>query len=137
MPDEENRNRYEEMLIDGTTFCKVGRSDEIFEGKGLQVKFSDDYDHQVAVIRFEGKLYCLDNICPHRHADSIYEGIINKSKATVTCPLHGWTYQLKNGKNINTRQGIKSLSTYKIFEKDGHVFVEKPELSIPKWRKSE
>jgi nitrite reductase/ring-hydroxylating ferredoxin subunit len=126
---------FPEIEKDGIIFAEVCDSDEIFEGKGRRIRFSDDEDHQVAVIRFKGELYCLDNICPHRHADRIHEGLINKHKETVMCPLHGWTYYLKNGENVNKLQGLKSLKTHKVFEESGKVYVEKPELNIPKWRR--
>lgn len=128
---------YPEITLDKILYCQVALSNDIFEGKGIRIRFSADEDHQIAIIRFQGKLFAMQNICPHRHADQIHNGLIDKRKATVTCPLHGWTYKLEDGKNVNTLQGLKSLQVYKVFEKDGEVFVEKPELIIPKWRKSE
>ncbi|MFA5512593.1 MAG: Rieske 2Fe-2S domain-containing protein [Candidatus Kapaibacterium sp.] len=114
-------------------FIYVCKSDEVYEGKGKQVIFTEDDDFQIAVFRVKGKLYALDNICPHRHADSIFEGIIKD--LTVMCPLHGWTYSLEDGRNIDRRQGVKSLGSHKIFERDGKVYVEKPHFEIPKWRR--
>jgi nitrite reductase/ring-hydroxylating ferredoxin subunit len=50
------------------------------------------------------------------------------------CPVHFWTYNLQTGQNINQKQGIKSLNSYKIFEKDGIVYLEDPKIDLPKWR---
>lgn len=114
-------------------FVKICPSDDVFEGKGKQIQFADDDDFQIAIFRVNGKLFALDNICPHRHADRIFEGIIKDM--TVMCPLHGWTYSLENGENIDIHQGIKSLKSHEVFEEEGYVYIKKPEFEIPKWRR--
>ena len=113
-------------------FVKVFSSKEIVEGKGKRYQFKDDIDMDVAIFRYEGKLYCVSNICPHKHQPDIYRGLLKNGR--VTCPLHGWTYKLKNGEHVNKKQGIKSLKSYEVFEKNDSVYVEKPDLDIPKWR---
>lgn len=125
---------YPEMEHNGKIYARICRSAELFEGKGRQFIFDDDIDLQVAVFRKDGKLFALSNICPHRHQDKIHEGFIRSGN--VTCPAHGWTYKLATGENINLKQGIKSLKKYDAFEKDGYIWVEKPDKSaIPVWRR--
>lgn len=121
-----------EVTKDGKLFVIICDSHKVKEGKGLRIAFDEDVDMQVAVFRIKNKLYCVSNICPHRHATRIYEGIVKDLK--VTCPLHGWTYSIETGENVDKTQGIKNLIKYDIFETDGKVFIEKPVLSIPKWR---
>lgn len=123
---------YEINFIDGLEFAKVCKSEELFEKRGKHIQFKEDVDMQLAIFRIDGKLYALNNICPHRHAEEIYNGILIGLE--ISCPLHGWTYNICDGKNINQKQGIKSLETYQIFEENGYVFVEKPKKKIPKWR---
>ncbi len=130
--DEPIEREFEVVEIDGRPFIIVCNSSDVFEGKGRQVKFPEDEDLQVALIRKNGKLFALHNICPHRHQDQIYNGIIRNMN--IMCPVHGWTYSLETGRNVNRRQGLKSLRRYDVFEKDGIVYLEKPEFEIPKWR---
>ncbi len=118
--------------INGKKYIKICPSKEIFERKGKRFQIEDDYDKQVAIFRLNGKLYCLHNICPHRHQDQIHNGIIKDG--TVTCPLHGWSYYIDTGENTNPKQGLKKLDTFEIFEQDGFVFIEYPQFKIPKWR---
>ena len=133
---EENKTeQYPSKIIDGKLFVRVIKSEDVFEGKGRKIQFEEDEDLQVAVIRKNGKLYCLDNICPHRHQEKMYKGIIRDMN--IMCPEHGWTYSLQTGKNINTRQGFKSLKKFDVFEEDGYVWLEKPDLNIPKWRRDD
>lgn len=126
-------NTYPEKIVDGKVFVNVAKSNEILEKKGYRFVFYDDLDFQIAIFRVNGSLYCINNICPHRHQDRLFEGIINDD-LTVTCPLHFWTYSLHTGENINKKQGIRPLDVYKVFEEDGLVWVEKPLYKPPKWR---
>lgn len=127
--------RYLEKEENGKIFAMIANSKDISDGRGYKFQFPEDDDMQIAVFRYAGKLYCLHNICPHRHAERIFEAIINEDK-TVTCPLHFWTYSLETGMNVNQKQGIKNLKKYDIFEIDGKVWVEKPPFAPPKWRDS-
>ena len=119
---------------DNKTFVHICDSNEIKEGKSKKIIFEEDIDMQYALFRINNKLYCVSNICPHRHATRIYEGILNG--LNVTCPLHGWTYSLETGENVNQKQGIKKLDKYLVFEENGKVFMEEPALKIPKWRQN-
>lgn len=122
------------IVIKGDTeFVAICEYSELYDKKGVRVKFPGDDDFQVALFKISGQLYCVDNICPHRHADRIHEGIIKD--ITVMCPLHGWTYSLESGNNTNPRQGIKNLRSYKVEIFEGTVFIEKPHFEIPAWRK--
>jgi len=122
-----------EIVINEKKYLEVCNSKDVFEKKGLKVQLPGDEDFQVAIFRIDGKLVCLDNICPHRHADRIFEGIIKDDK--VICPLHGWTYSLITGENINKQQGLKNLNKHECFEQDGKVYIEEPKFEVPKWRR--
>ncbi len=130
---EDEEIKYAEREIDGKIYVKVARSDEIYDGKGYKFAFEEDDDMQIAVFRVKGKLYCLHNICPHRHGERIYEAIIYDN-LTIACPLHFWTYSLETGENINQKQGIKGLRKFDVFEENGEVWAEKPQYAPPKWR---
>ncbi len=132
---EDDKQQYPTCEINGKTFCDVMASKDLFENKGKKVCFEEDNDWELAVFRIDGKLYCVTNICPHRHQPEIYNGLLTGTE--LMCPLHGWTYSLESGQNVNTQQGIKSLKQFEIFEKDGRIFVEKPNRdSTPLWRKN-
>ncbi len=120
-------------IIDGVEFVPVCKVDDVFEGKGIRIAFEDDQDMQVAIIKKDGEFHCLSNVCPHRHKDKIYQGIIRGDR--IMCPEHGWTYSIETGQNVNKKQGLKSLNKYEIFEEDGIVYIEKPWKEIPRWRR--
>lgn len=54
-------------------------------------------DQDVAVFNIDGKLYAIDDRCPHSGA-SLGMGTLDGS--TVTCPWHGWKFYLPNGECV-------------------------------------
>ena len=127
---------YPAITRNGKKFINICESDEVFENKGRKIEFADDADMQIAVFRIHGELHCFTNICPHRHKEKIYEAIFNLDKTSLMCPEHGWTYDIETGHNDNKKVGLKNLKKFEIFEEDGKVYVEKPEVEIPAWRKN-
>ncbi len=124
---------FDEEIIDGKKYLKICPSSEVFERVGKQVHFdgSDDI-YQVAIFRIENKLYCTTNHCPHQNAAEIFNGVLKG--LSVTCPLHGWTYNIDDGSNAEPKRGLKKLTTFEIFEKNNWVFIEYPNIPIPRWR---
>ena len=49
---------------------------------------------QLAVFLHEGSVRVLDGVCPHQGA-LLGDGVI--SRGEVTCPFHGWHFDLKTG----------------------------------------
>ena len=90
--------------LDG--FFKVCRCSDLTEKIGRRF-FVNDVD--VAVFKVEGKIYALANMCIHQKAAIIYDGFIEDGK--VTCPAHGWQFDLKTGRVPN---GIKGLDSYEV-----------------------
>lgn len=120
------------VYIDSEELIYLCKSDDLLEGCSIRLFLGDNYEEQVAIFRVGGQLYCLSNICPHEHRDSIYRGFIDNDK--VICPEHGWSFSLKTGENINPRQGLRPLKSFRVKEKNGLIFVSSLRFDIPKWK---
>jgi nitrite reductase/ring-hydroxylating ferredoxin subunit len=116
----------------GKEFIAVEFASNLTENKGTLIRLGEEIEQQVALFRHQGKLFCLSNICPHRHQPSIYRGYVENG--CVTCPEHFWTYRLDTGENINQKQGIKKLKTYEVIEKDGVILIHIDYFEKPKWK---
>jgi nitrite reductase/ring-hydroxylating ferredoxin subunit len=127
-----NIDDYPSITIEGKKYIKLFRHSELLEKQGRKVTFADDIDMELAIFLVDGKLHCVSNICPHRHARDLHRGFIQNEN--LVCPLHGWTYNINTGLNVNSKQGRACLTIYSIIERDGYVYVEKPIVKIPKWR---
>ncbi|HEX8032074.1 MAG TPA: Rieske 2Fe-2S domain-containing protein [Vicinamibacterales bacterium] len=72
-------------------FELVGNVRDFAAGGGRMVVVSGRH---VAVFQLADGIYALDNSCLHR-AGPLCEGrIVND---VVTCPWHGWSYQIRTG----------------------------------------
>jgi len=94
---------------------KIGKITEFEQAKCVTVKGKD-----LAVFKIEGKLYCMDNTCPHA-GGPLCEGEVGSEE--VICPWHGWTFNVKTG-NAVTPAYAQNVTTYKVEVKGDDVFVE-------------
>ena len=69
----------------------AGTAEEFSEGKGRTLRI---WGRRVAIIRYKDQLYALDAVCPHSGADL---GLGRVKDGRVSCPDHGWTFDLGSG----------------------------------------
>jgi len=73
----------------------------------------------VAIANVDGKLYAINNTCLHR-GGPLGEGEL-KGKV-VTCPWHGWQYDVTSGKTtMNPAVGVQ---TYAIEIKGDDIYID-------------
>jgi len=70
---------------------KVAEVNELKPGESKVVEVGD---REVALFNVDGKLYAIDNICPHR-GGPLGEGVVEGH--ICTCPWHGWRFDVTNG----------------------------------------
>ncbi|MGD9762448.1 MAG: Rieske (2Fe-2S) protein [Candidatus Binatia bacterium] len=72
-------------------FVRVAAVSDIPEGQG---RMFDVDGRSVAVFNVAGQFHAIDNLCEHQQgplAEGELEGCV------VTCPWHGWTYDVTSG----------------------------------------
>ena len=94
----------------------VAASDQIDEGAAMEVVHQD---HILAIFRHAGALYALDGMCAHQ-GGPLAEGHVDAG--CVTCPWHGWQYELATGIQSINRQPLQQ--TYEVRERDGRIEVK-------------
>jgi len=75
-------------------FVRVARKDELEPGRGKTV---DVAGTPVALFNVGGTYYALHNTCRHR-GGPLGEGELSNS--VVTCPWHGWQYDVTTGEKV-------------------------------------
>jgi nitrite reductase (NADH) small subunit len=73
-------------------FVLVGRIADFAPGQGKMVTVNGRH---VALFRLGDEFFALDNMCLHR-GGPLCEGPID-AKDVVTCPWHGWSYEIRTG----------------------------------------
>jgi nitrite reductase/ring-hydroxylating ferredoxin subunit len=76
---------------------------------------------QIALWRVEGKIYAINNVCPHQHFSKLNEGTLEG--LYVTCPMHGWSFCLEDGQS---KSGGGRARVYQVQLKGEEIFLEKP-----------
>ncbi len=72
-------------------FVKVANTDEIVPGTCKTVEVSGS---RVALFNVAGRFYAMDDTCAHR-VGPLGDGALDG--AIVTCPWHGWQYDVSTG----------------------------------------
>ena len=96
-------------------FVAVGKVSEMPPGSSKVVVVQG---HPVALFNVDGTFHALSNVCLHR-GGPIGEGTLDET--TVTCPLHGWEYDVRTGKNV--ANPMARLKTYSVHVEGDDVLV--------------
>src|SRR5438105_2121650 len=76
-----------------TEFMKAAKIGDVESGKGIVVVVKGV---RVALFNCDGVYYAIRNTCPHMGGE-LGEGLLEGD--IVTCPWHGWRFNVKTGKN--------------------------------------
>jgi len=98
------------------SFVKVATASEIPDGQGKVVEAGGK---RIALFNAGGKFYAIDNACKHR-GGPLGEGELDGT--VVTCPWHGWEYDITTGANMDD-PNVK-LGCYAVKVEGGDVLIE-------------
>ncbi len=74
-------------------FTTVAKVDDVKPGQ-CRVVYVDE--KEFALFNVNGKFFAIDNLCRHE-GGPLGDGDLDDD--VVTCPLHGWEYDVTNGEN--------------------------------------
>ena len=94
----------------------VGRAEEVPEGGARSFEAAG---RRIAVFRADGALHAMDGVCPHR-GGPLGEGKVEGG--IVTCPWHGWRFEVRTGKCVNLPGGAQTC--FPAREEGGSIVVE-------------
>lgn len=75
-------------------WVRVASVSEIPPGAGKEVHAEGRI---VALYHVEGSFFAIDGICPHQ-GGPLGQGVLEGT--TITCPWHGWQFNVTDGKNL-------------------------------------
>ena len=99
----------------------VASASRLSPGQAMEVVVGE---HVIAIFRDEDSLYALDGLCAHQ-GGPVAQGELSKTdagKTCVTCPWHGWQYELATGIQTVNRQPLQR--TFPVRERDGRLEVQ-------------
>ncbi len=95
---------------------KVAMVGDVPSGEGKVVQANGK---EIAVFNCDGTFYAIDNTCLHK-GGPLGEGVLEDS--IVTCPWHGWKYDVKTG--ISAANPAIKVKSYPVKIEEGEVKVE-------------
>jgi nitrite reductase (NADH) small subunit len=97
-------------------FVRIARKDDIPAGSVREFQVDG---LTVAIANVGDKFYAINNTCLHR-GGPLGQGLLHG--VAVTCPWHGWQYDVTNGKLV-TNQAI-GVKTYRIEARGSDLWIE-------------
>jgi nitrite reductase/ring-hydroxylating ferredoxin subunit len=89
----------------------------------------------IVAVNADGQLYAFRNRCPHQGVEMVYgfiggamlpsepgEFVYGCENQIVSCPLHGWEFNMTNGQSLFSPEKV-SIGSYKIKEIDGSIVL--------------
>ncbi|KAL9191510.1 hypothetical protein ACHAXT_001216 [Thalassiosira profunda] len=106
------------------SWVTVGKTSQFAPNVGSTILYGES---QLAIFNNEmrGEWYCTQNMCPHKQAFVLSQGIIGDADgvAKVACPLHKKQFGLADGQQLD---GDLSLITFPVKIEGDDVLVELP-----------
>src|SRR5574337_594764 len=97
-------------------FLRAAKKDEIPDGSIREFQVNGT---TMAVANVDGKFYAINNTCLHR-GGPLGQGELEGN--VVTCPWHGWQYDVTTGKvTMNPAVGV---TTYAVEVRGEDIFVD-------------
>lgn len=102
------------MAVERVRVCALG---DLAPGR---MRYIDLDGLPLALANVEGRIYAFSDSCRHEGGPLSAGALIGE---TVTCPWHGWTYNVRTGKSIVPPVGLR-IPTYPVIVDGEDVFVE-------------
>jgi nitrite reductase (NADH) small subunit len=93
----------------------VARAEDVPPGSARVVRAGD---HELALYNVDGEFYATQGQCLHLKGP-LGDGDLDD--AVITCPWHGWQYDVRTGENEFDR--AIQLETFEVVVEDGDVKV--------------
>lgn len=98
---------------------------ELKDGQGSYVEIDG---FQLAVFLHEGKVFVIDNYCPHA-GGNLAGGFVQDGCAV--CPWHYWAFRLDNGQLKDSPNCKVSTYTTRLLERAGRPTLIQADLPMP------
>lgn len=99
-------------------WIEVASEDSIAEGGAIEVVLQGRI---IAIFLCDGRLHAMDGMCAHQ-GGPIAKGRVENG--CVTCPWHGWQYELATGIQTVNRQPLQEV--FQVRRSEGKIEVLLP-----------
>ena len=79
--------------------------DEVKPGRGKRIVIDGE---EIVLFTVDGQICAVSNTCPHQKYKKLHDGMYENG--IVTCPMHGWAYDVRTGISTNASGRLKTFS---------------------------
>ncbi|MBI2267091.1 MAG: Rieske 2Fe-2S domain-containing protein [Armatimonadetes bacterium] len=107
-----------------TDFVRVAEITEIPPGAGKAVEAGG---RQIALFNVDGEFYAIDGVCAHK-GGPLGDGDLEER--IVTCPWHGWQYDVTTGANVVNPEIVQRAFEVRVVGRDILVAPSPREIEV-------
>ena len=85
-------------------FIRIAALSDVRPARPLVIEVNG---HEIAVFRIGDDFHAVSNVCPHQHSPVIAEGPLEGH--VITCPMHGWSYDVRTGRSVNASGFLRTF----------------------------
>ena len=100
-----------------TEWIRVADQGDVVDGTAFP---ADLGDREIALYRFDGEVYAIDDICTHERV-RLSDGWLDGDR--IECPLHQSCFEIRTGRCIEGGPAWQDVRSYAVKIEDGGVFV--------------
>ena len=98
-----------------SNFVKVANTSDLSPGQSKVVNVDET---EIALFNVDGEFFAINNTCLHR-GGPLGEGLLDGD--VVSCPWHGWRYNVKTGTNVTIPTA--KVASYQVKVEDNDILV--------------
>ena len=96
-------------------FVRVASTSDLKPGENKVIFVEDE---EIALFNVGGEFFAISNVCRHK-GGPLGEGMLEDD--VVSCPLHGWRYNVRNGSCLTVPN--QHVAAYQVKVEGNDVFV--------------
>ncbi len=113
-------------------FIKVARLDDFHKKNYVCISYRSKW---IAVIKAQdGSFYAIEANCKHQNANLLVNGLRGE---IVTCPRHGWKYNMRTGECLSESWAHLRKFALKIVDEYIYVATDPREEVMDEWESDE
>jgi nitrite reductase (NADH) small subunit len=100
-------------------FEKAGLVEEITSARPKRLSLGS---YEIVLFRKDNEIFAIENLCPHQLMSVFHQSTLDGY--TLTCPMHGWSFDVRSGKAV---AGSGRIKKFEVEARGKEVWIKLPE----------
>jgi nitrite reductase/ring-hydroxylating ferredoxin subunit len=100
-------------------YWKAAKFDEVTPARPQRVTLGG---RELVLLKVQDTIFAIENLCPHQQFAVFHSAVLEDH--TITCPMHGWSFDIRTGKAVN---GNGRIRVFDVRVEGNDIYVMNPE----------